>query len=506
LLLLAAAAYWLRPHEAAARRTPIRFQIQPPENLAWSTAVNNQTMAISPEGGQLAFIGRTMDQAQIWIRSLDSLKARPLTGTEGAYSFFWAGDSRSVIFSAEGKLRKAPIAGGPPQILSDISESVWRGATLPNGDLLVNTTSAVFRISPAGTATPLPDKNFLWPEVLPDGEHVLFRRRQSPMAWIQSLQGGSPAQLIPTDSRVEYAPPLDKGEPGYLLYLKGGTLMAHPFDARRLRVDGEPLAIDQGIPFFDPTGSASFSVSRDGILVYQTGESSSRLVWVDRAGRELFDIAGPADFFGTPRLSPDEQKVAISQRTPKNGGADIWIFERGRKGGTRLTHEPGIEAQPTWSPDGKRIVFSNAQKAAPQLWWKDVTATGSGDAVSPGPFQIATDWSKDGRYILFQTSGGDSDSGIWLMPAGSGEAIPRKPVPLIQEHFPAIQAASLPMGNGSHLCPPNREDSIFMCRLSRRATRHGCMVSVTGSQPGAGYFPGGGATEENSFSSPAIIG
>ena len=176
LLLLAAAAYWLRPHEAAARRTPIRFQIQPPENVAWSAAINNQTVAISPEGGQLAFIGRAMDQAQIWIRSLDSLKARPLAGTDGVYSFFWAGDSRSVIFFAEGKLKKAPIAGGPPQILSDISQLLWRGTTLPNGDLLLNTTFAVFRISPAGTATPLPGKNFLWPEVLPDGEHVLFRQ------------------------------------------------------------------------------------------------------------------------------------------------------------------------------------------------------------------------------------------------------------------------------------------------------------------------------------------
>ena len=453
LLLLAAAAYWLRPREAAARRTPIRFQVLPPENVGWSGCINNQTMAISPEGGQLAFIGRAMDQAQIWIRSLDSLKSRPLTGTEGAYSFFWAADSRSIIFSAEGKLKKAPIAGGPPQILSDISDPVWRGANLPSGDLLVNTNLAVFRISPAGTVTPLPDKNFLWPEVLPDGEHVLFRRRESPFTWIQSLQSGPPTQLIPTDSRVEYAPPLGNGEPGYLLYLKGGTLMAHPFDARRLRVDGEPVAIDQGIPFFDPTGGATFSVSRDGILVYQTSESPSRLVWVDRAGKELFDIGEPAKFFESPRLSPDEQKVAISQRTPKNGGADIWIFERGRKGGTRLTSEPGIETRPIWSPDGKRIVFSSAQRATPQLWWKEVTATGSGEAVSPGPFQFGTDWSKDGRYILFQTSGGDADSGLWIMPAGSGEAIPRKPVPLIQEHFPAIRAASLPMGNGSHLYP-----------------------------------------------------
>jgi len=445
-VLLATVAYTLRPHESAARRTPIRFQIQPPENNYWGYAISNQPVAISPEGGHLAFIGRAMDQAQIWIRSLDSLKPRPLAGTEGVFSLFWAADSRSVIFSAEGKLKKVPIAGGPPQILSGLSDPVWRGTPLPNGDFLVNTGIATYRVSPAGTATPLPDKMFLWPEILPDGEHVLYRRRQSPMAWVQSIRTGPPAELIPTDSKVEYAPPLDAGDPGYLLYLKGGTLMAHPFDARRLHMEGEPIAIDQGIPYFDPTGGASFSVSRDGILVYQTGETRSRLVWVDRAGNEVSNIAESADFWGAPRLSPDEQKVAISRWTSATGGADVWIFERGRKGASRFTFEPGVEAQPNWSPDGKRIVFSSAQKAAPKLWWKGIAETGGGEAISTGPFQYATDWSKDGRFILFQTSGGDTNSGLWALPIGAADGGRGKPVPLIEEQFPAISGAFSPDG------------------------------------------------------------
>jgi dipeptidyl aminopeptidase/acylaminoacyl peptidase len=435
-MILAAAAYALRPRNLAGRRPAIRFLIQPPANNEWGYAVNNQTLAISPEGGRLAFIGRAVDKVQIWIRSLDSLQPRPLMGTAGAYSLFWAGDSRSVLFFADGKLKKAPIAGGPPQTLCEFGESVWKGSTLPNGDFLVNTNSGVFRVSSNGTAIPLPNKLFLWPEILPDGEHVLYRRRQSPMTWTQSIHSGGPAtELIPTGSRVEYAPPLDSGDAGYLLYLKGGTLIAQPFDGRRLRVEGEPIAIDQGIPYFEPTGGAPFSVSRDDILVYQTGLSRSRLVWVDRAGRELSTISEPADFFGAPRLSPDDQKVAVSQRTSDNGGADLWIFERGRQGPTRLTSDPGIEAQPAWSPDGKRIVFSSAQKAQPQLWWKSISDSGRGQAVSPAPFQIPTDWSKDGRLILFQTTGGDSDAGVWVVPTETAQDGSRSPVPLIQDHF-----------------------------------------------------------------------
>jgi serine/threonine protein kinase len=244
-VILAATAYRLRPHSGAARRLPVRFLIQPPENNDWGDAVNNQTFAISPEGGRLAFIGRAVDQAQIWIRSLDSLQARPLAATQGAYSLFWAGDSRSIIFFADGKLKKAPIAGGPTQTLCEFGESVWTGGSLLNGDFLVNTNSAVFRVSPGGTATPLPNKILLWPEILPDGEHVLYRRRQSPMAWIQAIHSGPAAGLIPTDSKVEYAPPLEAGDTGYLLYLRAGTLMAQPFDARRQGMGGEPIAIDQ---------------------------------------------------------------------------------------------------------------------------------------------------------------------------------------------------------------------------------------------------------------------
>jgi Tol biopolymer transport system component len=111
------------------------------------------------------------------------------------------------------------------------------------------------------------------------------------------------------------------------------------------------------------------------------------------------------------------------------------MFERGRPAATRLTFDPGIEAQPTWSPDGKRIVFSSAQQAQPRLWWKSVSDSSSGEAISPGPFQLATDWSKDGRFILFQTSGGDSDAGVWLLPTEPARDGSRRPVPLIQDHF-----------------------------------------------------------------------
>jgi Tol biopolymer transport system component len=131
----------------------------------------------------------------------------------------------------------------------------------------------------------------------------------------------------------------------------------------------------------------------------------------------------------------------VGRRTLENGGADLWICEIGRNAASRFTYEPGVEAQPTWSPDGRRIVWGNAQKATPKLWWKALGETGGGEAISPGPFQFPTDWSKDGRFILFQTSGTDVRSELWVLAVDQ-----RKPLPLIQTQFSNSAGAFSPDG------------------------------------------------------------
>jgi hypothetical protein len=150
-----------------------------------------------------------VEQAQIWVRSLDSLKARPMPGTKRAYSLFWSTDSRFIFFWADRKLKKIAWRDGPPQVITEFSEVPWTGFSLPNGDLILNTNMATYRVTNAGIAAVVPNKRFSWPEILPDGDHVLYRQRQSAMTWIGSLESNKTGGLIETDTRVEYAPPLE---------------------------------------------------------------------------------------------------------------------------------------------------------------------------------------------------------------------------------------------------------------------------------------------------------
>ena len=101
----------------------IRFEIGLPGSGGLGGA------AVSPDGRQLAFVARGADgQTKLWIRSLSTSEARPLDGTDGVTGApFWSWDSRSVVFGADGKLKKMEAAGGPAQTLCTIQGLLaWR--------------------------------------------------------------------------------------------------------------------------------------------------------------------------------------------------------------------------------------------------------------------------------------------------------------------------------------------------------------------------------------------
>jgi serine/threonine-protein kinase len=98
----------------------IRFFVSTPDE--WNVAVASTPtgaaqvpLAVAPDGRRIAFLGTSGNgTTQIWVRSLNTLVARPLAGTEGANSPFWSPDGRFLGFFADGKLKKVDIVGGPP--------------------------------------------------------------------------------------------------------------------------------------------------------------------------------------------------------------------------------------------------------------------------------------------------------------------------------------------------------------------------------------------------------
>ena len=419
----------------------IRFPIAAPEGVSFSSGEIMTKSAISPDGRTVALVAFSGGRSQLYLRPLESLSARALSGTENAESPFWSPDSRSIAFFANGKLLKIDVAGGPPQTLCDASFE-GTGSWSREGTILFAEAAPGregIHAVPAGGGSPrhvtVPDSGrkerfHFWPHFLLDGRHflfvaVIFDSNKHHEVRIGSLDSKQTEPLGEIDSRIEYAPP------GFLLFVREGTLLARPFDAESRRWKGEALPVVDRLHYFYGPANAGFSASGNGVLVYEEGTVPSRLVWLDRAGKELSTVAS-AGHYSDVRLSPDGSKAALAVVDPRLGTADIWVYDLRREVTTRLTSEPANEVAPVWSPDGSRIAFRSDQNGPPDIY--EVVAEGPG---GPRPVlelpgvQEPEDFSPDGRFLLYVES--DRTTGLDVYGVSlSGE---RKPVPILRTRF-----------------------------------------------------------------------
>ena len=189
-------------------------------------------------------------------------------------------------------------------------------------------TDPIYRVSAAGGAHGRREDRAItqgsehgWPEFLPDGRHFLYlavgAKPDDSMYRVASLDSAESLPIAPAQTLVLYAPP------GYLLFVRDKTLVAQPFDLKTRKTKGEPIPIAEHIAT-DSVGLARFSVSRDGTLVYRTGESGNRLLWVDRSGKDLETLGDPAEYHN-PTFSPTRDRVAFDMADPRSGKTDIWI-------------------------------------------------------------------------------------------------------------------------------------------------------------------------------------
>jgi Tol biopolymer transport system component len=252
---------------------------------------------------------------------------------------------------------------------------------------------------------------------------------------IGNLDSPETQPLGPAQTLVTYAPP------GYLLFARDRTLVAQPFDLKSRKTTGEPRPLAEQIGT-DSVGLARFSVSRDGVLAYRTGESGSRLLWVDRAGKEI-GVEGDPGELRNPALSRSGDRLAIHLTDPRAGTADIWVRDLTRGVSSRFTFGAGDEIAPVWSPDGTRIVFASDKDGNFDLFEK--AASGSGEErplVLDDAYKFATALSRDGRYLVYCRQDQKSGWDIWVLPTFGD----RKPIPAVQTGFADLNGSISPDG------------------------------------------------------------
>jgi Tol biopolymer transport system component len=420
-------------HRAPKPPRLVRFEIATPQDV-----LSIDAPRVSPDGRYVAFNATdTSGKTMVWLRAFDSLAARPLPGTEGATRPFWSPDSKFLGFMADGKLKKIDISGGPAQKICDAptgSDGTWS----PEGVILFDGRAAdpIYRVSSAG-GTPVVEVKadpaqktaaVGWPEFLPDGRHFLYMavspKAEDSIYRIGSLDSKESKVVVPAQTFITYAPP------GYLLFVRDRTLVAQPFDAKALRTTGEPVPLAEKIGI-DAVGLARFSVSREGTLAYRTGEAGSRLVWVDRSGKEL-DTVGDQGESRNPALSPQGDRLAFNQSDPRTGIGDIWVRDLARGSNSRLTFGTTNQTAPVWSPDGARIVYRADRNGPSDLVVKAADGTGEETVLLKGDvLSVPTDWSRDGRYIAYLQVAKDTGSDIWVLPTFGD----RKPILVLRTPF-----------------------------------------------------------------------
>jgi eukaryotic-like serine/threonine-protein kinase len=418
-----------------------RFTIPSPEKAAFFP--NNPI--ISPDGRRLAFIATSEGRQLLWVRPLESVAAQPLPGTDGAILPFWSADSRFIAFSAGSKLRKIDVAGGPPQTLCDVQPFALGGTWGRDGTIIFGTNSGLFSVSSAGGVpvrltsvdSSRQERGHEWPQFLPDDRHFIYlaASNQPENAGIYLASRDSPKdrkQLVRTPYNAVYAPALQDArgpQPGHLLFMREGTLMAQAFDEKRWQPAGEAIPVAEQVGVY--LDLAFFSVSKTGVLAYRGGAGQmTQLVWFDRSGRQLQTV-GPAAENESLALSPDETRVAVTRQDGRN--RDIWLIDLARDSISRFTFDEAADQMPVWSPDGSRIAFASLRDGPASLYQKISSGAGKDELLlkSSGINAYPDDWSRDGRYLLYTTIQSKGGFDIFLLPMDGD----RKAIPFVQSQF-----------------------------------------------------------------------
>ena len=378
---------------------------------------------------------------------MNLLEAHVLPGTENAIFPFWSPDSRSLGFFADSKLKTIDLNSGSPQALCDVP--LGRGGTWGPGGVILFSPSPqapLMRVSASG-GTPVPitkidlaqHTSHRWPFFLPDGNHYLYlalhhdpSKAANNTIYYASLDGRENRALFHSQSNAVYAN-------GFLLFARSDQLMAQPFDPAKGTLRDEPRSLAKGVMNDVSTWHMDASSASDGLLTFGSGGNSDlQLVWMDRSGKQISTIADKFTNLQSARISPQGDRVALQIDAGVN---DIWVLDLARGVRTRLTFGPISNTSPVWSPDGKWIAYTSNRDGRFGLYRKPSDGSGAEELLFTDDHQsIPTDWSHDGKYLIYSRHTSEGDWQVWTLPV-EGE---RKP------------QLVLPHGGLAHLSPDGR--------------------------------------------------
>ena len=436
MIVIAGIAGWmLRPSPAPPAE--VRLEITTPPTP-------DATFALAPDGRSVVFTASAGGAPQLWLRELHAMSARPLASTERATMPFWSADGRAIGFFADGLLKRVDLDTGVVRMLA-------RNVGVPLGGTWNREGTVLFGVSPGGpimrvdanggdarpiTTVAMPSQRGHYrPQFLPDGRHFIFQvggNAESAGIYLGELNQTAVRRLLDAPAAAFYSPS------GHLLSVRGGAVVAYPFDLDRLAVSGEPVVLADRLG-----GQIRLSVSAAGPIAFRTGTLDSgerQLVWLNREGKETSRVVYADTAALGPAISRDGRRIAVYRFA--NGNMDIWSYETVRRTWERLTFAAGDDIYPLWSPIDDSLVYGAVRNTQGMAIYKRAAgADGEDELAGASGRSFPSDWSSDGRWLLYSSLSDTTGPDIWALPM---EGSPRTPVVVLQTEFNEAQAQFSP--------------------------------------------------------------
>ena len=466
----------------------MQFRIVAPEGTRFPAG--DPRLALSPDGRQLAFLAVSVSDGirRLWLHSLDTSSATPLANTDNAWEPLWSPDGKAVAFVSYGILRRLDLGTGAVTTLAHTDTGTAGAWHLGSGLLVPRPNQGLLHLSPgtseARAITTLDatrdEIQHAYPQFVSDDSFLYSARSRRPelnAVYLGYLDGRAPVRVLETCCRATFV------NPDILVFVDGQRLIAKRFDSRRGTLNGEAVQIASGVAAAPVTGSAAFSLSA-GALAYAGPPKlpQRELAWFTRAGVRLAGVTTADHDIGL-ELSDDGAWVMVERPDPHSPtrAPDLWLIDMARGVRSQVTHSHANDESPVWAADSRRFAYARhrAIHGIADLYVVDRTKPDQ-----PQPLLVdevgskhPSDWSRDGRFLLYDAERTDGKRDVWVLPFTGGRA--GKPYRLLASAADEARARFSPDGRFvAYESSQTGRSEIFVSDFTDPATKW--QISSTG--------------------------